>query len=203
MSGLLEQLTSLPTAWVYLTVALIVFGEDAIVVGFLLPGQTAAILGGVSAGRGNANLAVIVIVVVVAAVVGDSTGFGIGRRYGTRLLTAGPLARRREKVNSVRSALARRGGPAVFAARFIAFGRAVMPFAAGASRMRFRTFLAFNVSAAVVWGVGVVLLGYFAGASYGRIERLFGQAAAVTVAVAVIVVLIMWQVRRRRRARVR
>jgi membrane protein DedA with SNARE-associated domain len=201
MSGLPDQMTSLPAGWVYLIVGLIVFGEDAIVIGFLLPGQTAAILGGVSAGLGNANVAVIIAVVVTAAVLGDSTGYGIGRRYGTRLLAAGPLARRREQVDGIRSTLARRGGPAIFAARFIAFGRAVMPVLAGVSHMRFRTFLAFNGAAAVVWGIAVVLLGYFAGTSYSRIERLVGQAAAITVAVAAVVALIIWRVHRHRRAR--
>src|SRR5262245_47647590 len=112
MRGLVDHLTSLPAGWVYLTVALIVFAEDALFVGFVLPGETAAILGGVTASTHHTNLAAMIVIVVVAAIVGDSVGYEIGHRYGVRLLNVRPLARRRERIDRAREFLARRGGPA-------------------------------------------------------------------------------------------
>jgi membrane-associated protein len=199
MSNLLDKLTSLPAGLVYLLVGLLVFAEDALFIGFLLPGETAAILGGVAASLAHASLTAILAIVVIAAILGDTIGYQIGKHYGTRLLKARPLARRRRRVDQARTFLARRGGPAVFLGRFVAFLRATMPFLAGTAHMRYRTFLAYNAAGGIVWGVAVVLLGYFAGSSYKRIEHIFGQAAAITVAVAVIISLIIWQIRRHRR----
>jgi membrane protein DedA with SNARE-associated domain len=93
--------------------------------------------------------------------------------------------------------LARRGGSAVFFGRFVAFFRATMPALAGTAGMRYPKFLAFNAAGGVVWGVGVVLLGYLAGNSYSTIEKTFGRATAL-IAVAVIVIgLVGWRIRRR------
>jgi membrane-associated protein len=199
MSNLLDKLTSLPAGLVYLLVGLLVFAEDALFIGFLLPGETAAILGGVAASLAHASLTAILAIVVIAAILGDTIGYQIGKHYGTRLLKARPLARRRRRVDQARTFLARRGGPAVFLGRFVAFLRATMPFLAGTAHMRYRTFLAYNAAGGIVWGVAVVLLGYFAGSSYKRIEHIFGQAAAITVAVAAIISLVIWQIRRHRR----
>ena len=199
MSNLLDKLTSLPAGLVYLLVGLLVFAEDALFIGFLLPGETAAILGGVAASLAHASLTAILAIVVIAAILGDTIGYQIGKHYGTRLLKARPLARRRRRVDQARTFLARRGGPAVFLGRFVAFLRATMPFLAGTAHMRYRTFLAYNAAGGIVWGVAVVLLGYFAGSSYKRIEHIFGQAAAITVAVAAIISLGIWQIRRHRR----
>lgn len=201
MTGFLDRLLSLHGAVVYLLVGLLVFAEDALFVGFVIPGETAAILGGVAASRGNASPVLMAVVVVLAAIVGDSVGYEIGARFGTRVLALPVLHRRAERIDSARALLARRGGPAVFGGRFVAFLRAVMPFLAGTSHMRYRRFLAYNALGGLAWGVGCVLLGYLAGNSYAAIERIFGRAAALLVAALVVTGLVVWSVRRRRRER--
>ena len=201
MSGLLDHLLGLRGVTVYVIVGLLVFAEDALFVGFVVPGETAAILGGVAASRHHASLPVVCAVVVAAAIVGDTVGYEIGARFGPRLLSTRVLRDRRERIDAARAILARRGGPAVFLGRFIAFLRAVMPFLAGTARMRYRRFLAYNAAGGLVWGVGSVLLGYLAGNSYAAIERTLGRAAALAVAAAVVALLIGWGIRRRRRDR--
>jgi membrane protein DedA with SNARE-associated domain len=67
--------------------------------------------------------------------------------------------------------------------------------------MRYRRFLPFNAAGGLVWGVGFVLLGYFAGNSYARIEKLVGRTVAIVVAVIVVMVLIIWRIRRSRAER--
>jgi membrane-associated protein len=197
----LNQLLGLHGAAVYLIVGLLVFAEDALFVGFVVPGETAAVLGGVAASRGHVSLTVICAVVVVAAIVGDSVGYEIGARYGTRLLSVRVLRSRRPRIDAARATLARRSGLAVFLGRFVAFLRAVMPFLAGTSRMRYRRFLAYNAAGGLLWGIASVLLGYLAGNSYAAIEKTFGRVVALVVA-AIVVVALAWSIRRRRRERV-
>jgi membrane protein DedA with SNARE-associated domain len=196
VTGFLNHLLSQHGIVVYLIVALLVFAEDALFIGFVIPGETAAVLGGVAAERGGVSLPVMCAAVVVAAVAGDTVGYEIGARYGHRLLSLGPARRRAERIEAARRTLARRGGPAVFGGRFVAFLRAVMPFLAGTSRMHYPRFLAYNAAGGLVWGTGAVLLGFLAGNSYAAIERTVGRAAAFAVAGVVVLAAIGWRVRR-------
>jgi membrane protein DedA with SNARE-associated domain len=200
--AVMEGVLTLPAGVVYLVVGALVFAEDAIFVGFVLPGETAAILGGVAASQGHASLAGMLAVVVIAAVVGDSVGYEIGRQLGRRILGIGLLRRRAEQLDRARAFLARRGSAAVFLGRFTAFFRAVMPALAGISHMPYRRFLAFNVAGGLFWGIGVVLLGFLAGNSYSAVERVAGRAAAAVVVAVVLVAALIWHLRRRRRERV-
>lgn len=199
MSDLVDGILGLGPGLVYLTVALLVFAEDALFVGFVLPGETAAVLGGVAAGQGHVEVAAMMGVVVLAAVLGDTVGYEVGRRFGPRVLETPTLQRHERRIDEARVFLRRRGGWAVFLGRFIAFFRAVMPALAGLSRMPYRTFLPFNAAGGLVWGVGYVLLGYLAGASYAAVEAQIGRdvaIAVVVIAVAVLVAVPWWRRRR-------
>jgi len=198
-AGLVDRLSGLPAPWVYVLVFALVFAEDAVFVGFLLPGETAAIVGGVTASTHHTNVFVMSGLVVAAAITGDSLGYEVGRRYGVRVLEVRPLAKRRERVDRARAFLARHGGPAVFLARFVAFFRAMMPFLSGVAHMRYRVFLAYNAAGGLVWGIGNVLLGYVAGAAYQRVAARFGEITAIVVAAIAIVALVVFQIRRHRR----
>jgi membrane protein DedA with SNARE-associated domain len=199
VSSPVDKILSLQGAIVYITVGGLVFAEDAVFVGFFVPGETAAIIGGVVASRGNANLAAMCAVVVVAAIVGDSIGFGLGARYGDRLVHTRVLRKRAKRIDKAREQIRRRGGMAVIIGRFVAFLRAVTPFLAGTSHLSYRRFLAFNVAGGVVWGVGSVLLGYAVGDSYKRLEGLLGPVTAGVIGVLVVAGLIAWSVARHRR----
>jgi membrane protein DedA with SNARE-associated domain len=198
VTGFLDGVLNAP-AWVVRgVVGLVVFAEDALFVGFVIPGETAAILGGVAANRGHVALPAVLAVVLLGAVIGDSVGYEVGRQVGTRVLGWPVLARRRERIDAASDYLARRGGTAVFLGRWTAFFRAVMPALAGTARMPYRRFLTFNVAGGVLWGTTVVLLGYLAGASYGRVEKLLGRGTALVIAALVVAAVVVWQVRRRR-----
>ncbi|MFE0464511.1 DedA family protein [Kitasatospora sp. NPDC058965] len=192
-------LQGLPGPLVYAAVGGLVFAEDAIFVGFVLPGETAAVLGGVIAHQGRVNVWWLGALVVLAAIVGDSVGYQVGHRYGDRILTIGPLRRHQRRIGEAKEFIGRRGASAVFLGRFIAFFRAMMPALAGISRMPYRRFLLYNALGGLVWGVGFVALGYFAGAAYSRIEALVGRGLAVLVAVLVIAALVVWRLRKHRR----
>lgn len=198
MSSFLDQILNAAPWIVYLTVALLVFAEDALFVGFVLPGETAAVLGGVAASRGHVDLAAMCAIVVLAAVVGDSVGYEVGRVFGPRILDVRPLRRHHARLADAQEFLARRGGSAVFLGRFVAFFRAVMPALAGVAHMPYRRFLPYNLAGGLVWGVAFVCLGYFAGNSYARIEQAVGRDLALVVLAVAAVGLLVWRVRRSR-----
>lgn len=197
MSALLEQVLGQPAWVVYLVVGLVVLAEDAIFVGFVIPGETAAILGGVSAVLGNTSVVVVACVVVAAAVVGDSIGYEVGRVLGPRLLSVRLLRRVRPRIEAAEGFIRERGPFAVFLARWTAFLRAVVPALAGSSRLPYRTFLAWNALGGLAWGTVCVTGGYLAGHSYRRLEQWLGTGSAIVVVAIALVVLV---VRRRRRS---
>jgi membrane-associated protein len=196
LTGWLLGLSGWP---VYGLVGLVVFVEDALFVGFVVPGETAAVLGGVAASTGHVSLAVIMATVVAAAILGDTVGYEVGRHFGPRLLRTSLLQRRRERIDAAREQLARRGGMAVFLGRFVAFLRATTPALAGTAGMPYPRFLAFNAVGGIVWGVAVVMIGYLAGNSYATVEKTFGQAAGLIVLALVLVGIGVWWVRRHRK----
>jgi membrane-associated protein len=198
VSGLVHRILELPGWLVLLVAGAVVFAEDAIFVGFIVPGETVALLAGAAAKLGHAPLLGVLVVVVVAAIVGDSVGYEVGRHLGPRVLDLRILARRRRRLEDAQEFLARRGGSAVFLGRWVAFFRAVMPFLAGSARMRYPKFLAFNAAGGLAWGIVVVLLGYAAGASYAQVEKTFGRDAAFVVLAIAIVGVVGWRIRRRR-----
>ena len=201
VSYLLNQIQSLPTGLVYSLVAILVFGEAALFIGFVLPGETSVIIAGVVASRGHVNIVVLCVLVVVSAVIGDSVGYAIGHRYGERLLLLSVLQRRRLQLERALEGLRRRGPLYVFVGRFTAFLRAVMPGLAGMSKMHYRRFLLANALGAVVWGVSYALLGYFAGSALTKVENFaswFG-IGLLALMIAALVAVHFWRKRREQR----
>jgi hypothetical protein len=78
MGGAVDHILNVDQGWLYLIVFGLVFAEDALFFGFVIPGETAAVLAGVQAWRGHAHLSAVMIVVVLAAITGDSVGFEVG-----------------------------------------------------------------------------------------------------------------------------
>jgi membrane protein DedA with SNARE-associated domain len=185
----------------YLLVFAFVFAEDAIFVGFVIPGETAAVLGGVVASQGSTNIWFMVPLVVFAAIAGDTVGYEIGKHLGPRLLGFRVFDRHRKKLEDAQAFLRRRGGWAVFLGRFVAFFRAMMPALAGASLMRYPRFLAFNALGGATWGTGYTLLGFIAGASYEVVAKAAGRDIAAVVLAIAVIAFIVWRVRKGRNER--
>lgn len=198
MSSLASGLTHLSGWLAYGLVAALVFGETAIFLGFVVPGETAVVLGGVLASRGHISIWLLIAVVVVTAVAGPLVGYEIGRRMGDRLFASRLLSRIPGGVDRARTVLRERGGAGVLIGRFVAVVRALMPAAAGAARVPYRTFLLYNIIGGVIWGVGYSLLGYLAGSAYSAVESRIGTGLAVAVAAVVVAAVAVWAVRRHR-----
>jgi membrane protein DedA with SNARE-associated domain len=183
---------------VYSLVGALVFAEAAILIGFVFPGETAVILGGVAASRGHVNLAILIVVVVSCAIVGDSVGYLVGEKWGRRLMQSRLLRKRRRLLDAVFDQLNRRGAVAVFLSRFTAFLRAVVPGLAGISSMPYRVFLPANAAGGLVWGNAYCLLGYLVGHAYTKVEHASGIASDVLLGLVAAVIIVVI-IRRRRK----
>lgn len=205
MNHLSSVLLAVPGPIAYALIALLVFSEAALFVGFVLPGETAVFMGGVLAAAGVISLPALSAIVVTAAILGDAVGYGVGRRYGPRILQLGFLHRHAARLDAAQERLRERGGWAVFVGRFTAFLRAVMPGLAGTSHMPWHRFFVFNAAGGLVWGLGVALLGYATGNSYQHAAAWLGRSSSALLAVFVVAGLVLCNgtgtARRRRRAR--
>ena len=114
------------------------FSEAAVFVGFVLPGEAAVLLAGSLASTGTPSVVILAVVVVVAAIIGDSLGYEVGKRFGPRMLRWRMVQRHEHRVDRARAFLDGRGAPAIFLGRGTAFLRAMMPGIAGLTGMRYR-----------------------------------------------------------------
>jgi membrane-associated protein len=194
---IVDILLGVPVGLALVIIAALVFGEAALFFGFVIPGETAVVYGGVLAAAGKVSVVVVLLVVIAAAIIGDSVGFEVGRKLGPRLVRAPVLRSHPDRVDAAQAYLRRRGGRAVVAGRFTAFLRAVMPALAGASRMEYPRFLAFNAVGGVLWGSACVLLGYFAAHSISKVTHYLGLTSGVIVVL--ILVGLAWAWHRRNR----
>jgi membrane-associated protein len=197
--SVIDGIQSLPPVAAYLIIAALVFGEAAVFIGFVLPGETAVVLGGFLARTHDLNIVALCGIVFVSAVVGDSVGYEVGRIFGPRVLRLRFVVNHSARLERAQRSLRERGGPAVLLGRFTAFFRAVMPGLAGLSEMRYPKFLLWNALGGFAWGIGFCLVGYFAGASYETVATNIGRGSAVVIAAIVLGTLVWWHVRRRRR----
>ena len=192
----------MPALVVLSAVAALVFGEAAVFLGFVVPGETAVLLAGFLASTGRVSVVALAIVVVVAAIVGDSVGYEVGKRCGPRLLRTRLFGRYEDRVDRARALPRRtrrlrdlrRPVHRVPARRHAGPRRASAACATAASWPT-------TPRAALVWGVGCVVAGYVAGRRTSRSRSYLGQGGAVAAAVFVVVALVVWRVARRRAGR--
>jgi membrane-associated protein len=198
VTSLLHGLLSLRGWLPYLIVGSLCFGESALLLGFVLPGEVAVVYGGVLASEGHVSLLWMTTLVVAAAILGYTTGYAAGKYLGPVLLRHRPL-KGSKGVERTRGLLQRRGAAAVFFGRFVSVFRALAPGMAGMAEVRYPTFVFFNVLSAVTWGIGYSLGGYLAGKSYKSFLSVAGTAGTAALAAAIVaaVCFFLWKKRRR------
>jgi membrane protein DedA with SNARE-associated domain len=202
LEGALTDLSDTLGPWTYALVAALAFLETGAFVGLIAPGETAIVLGGVVAAEGDVNLGAMLVLAWAAAALGDLASFALGRRLGRRFLIArgprlGVTAARLERVEQF---FDRHGPKAILAGRFIGIVRAVAPFLAGASGMRFRAFIPWSLLGTAVWATAFTLIGYAFHGSFSSAADLLTHGA-LGLAVLAAVLLVLREHRRARRAR--
>ncbi len=146
----------------YVVLFAVVFCETGLVVTPFLPGDSLLFACGVLAARPTSGVEVVWVIAVLlaAAVLGDATNYAIGAAIGKSVVARKPRWLNMRHVERTEEFYAKHGGKTIVFARFVPIVRTFAPFVAGMGRMGYRRFALFNVSGAVVWVVGLVLLGY-------------------------------------------
>jgi len=195
----IESVGNTVGAWLYVIAGGLCFAEAAILVGMVLPGETALLVAGVFCAHHKLNLGLMIVVAVVCAVAGDSVGFEFGKKFGPSLRRSrlGTWVGER-RWSLVDGFLHRHGGKAVLIGRLTALFRALIPSMAGMSGMRYRTFIVWNVIGGLIWAPGCVLLGYAFSKSLDVVGKTLTYAPLV-ILVMVVVGAVLLHFRRRRR----
>lgn len=202
VTNLFQMVMALHGWPVYLVVFVLVFLEAAAFLGLVLPGETALLVAGVLASRGNIDLRLLLVLAFVAAIGGDSVGYLVGRHFGPllRLTRLGARTKARH-WDRAEQAVAAHGFWAVVAGRWVGVLRALVPTVAGMIAMPYRRFLAANALGGTAWAGAVVLLGYSAGTSLTHIQGLLRVISlAMVTALAVVILVAVVRARRRKRA---
>lgn len=176
----------------FILLILFVFGEDAAFIGFVLPGETSLIVGGLLAEQKVWPLWLFLLVAIIAAVAGDSVGYEIGKHLGPRV-TESRLGR---FVGAKRWRIAehifeRYGGWTIFFGRAQALLRALVPALAGMHKVPYRTFLKFNFAGAVIFTSTIVGLSYYFSSQIHRLESALKVWSILFLSLALIIILLI------------
>lgn len=156
-----------------LAIIFVIFAESGLLIGFFLPGDsllfTAGVLyhSGVLPGNLPIPFWLFLILLFIAAVLGDTVGYWFGRKTGPHIFKK-PDARlfKQGHVQKAQEFYEKHGGKTIIIARFVPIVRTFAPIVAGAAKMEYRRFLAFNIIGGFVWTFGVTSLGYLIGTAF-------------------------------------
>lgn len=150
--------------WGYALLAGIVFAETGLLVGLFLPGDSLLFTVGVVAGAGRLNIVQICILLVVFSILGDQSGYALGRHTGPRIFVRpDSLLFKHQYVTRTNEFYEKHGGKTLIYAKFVPIVRTFAPFMAGVGRMSYTRFLSFNVVGGVGWVLSMTLAGYYLG----------------------------------------
>ncbi len=163
-----------------LLVALIVFAESGLLVGFFLPGDTLLFPAGFFAAQGKLPIVPLILAIIVAAMIGDNVGYTIGAKTGKRIFRRQDgLLFRVDYLKRAELFYEKHGGKTILLARFLPIVRTFAPVVAGVGSMPRRRFVFFDTIGCVTWGTSVTLAGYFLGSHIPNIERYILPAIAL------------------------
>ena len=176
----------------FVLLILLAFAEAAAFVGFVLPGETALIIGGVLAHSKVWPLWLFILCAVVGAIAGDSVGYEIGKHFGPRIKTTqfGKFvgAKRWKLAEHI---FAKYHGRAIFFGRAQALLRALVPALAGMNNVPYRTFLKWNAAGGIVFSTIVIVLGYEFANSLHSLEKYLKYWAVFFLGLVIVVVIIL------------
>lgn len=171
----------------------IVFAETGLLVGFFLPGDSLLITAGLFAARGDFDILTLNLTLIVAAILGDATGYWIGKRTGRALYDRpDSFLFRREHLRITHDFYERHGGKTIVFARFMPIVRTFAPVVAGVADMGYRRFATYNVVGGVTWVASMTLGGYLLGSLIPDIESRIHLVVAAVIALSLLPPAIAW-----------
>ncbi len=149
---------------------LVIFAESCLI--FFLPGDSFVIAAALLASQNILPIWPLLICMFAGAVIGNSVGYYLGRRYGHRLFTKeNSLLFDKKHIERSETFYAKHGPITIVLARFTPMVRTLAPILAGVAKMEYSTFLAYNVLGGALWVFGLGLLSYYAGGLIPNVDR--------------------------------
>lgn len=156
----------------YLGVFGIIFAETGLLIGFFLPGDSLLFTAGILAAEQILNIYLIIIVMLGAAIIGNSTGYWIGRRLGPKIFSRpNSLFFNQNNVEKTQAFFDKHGWKTLIIARFVPVIRTFVPVMAGVGKMNYAKFMLHNILGALLWILSVTLLGFWLGLKIDNIEK--------------------------------
>jgi membrane-associated protein len=145
----------------YIALAIIVFTETGLMIGFFLPGDSLLVTAGLFAAKGDLDIVFLNLLLMTCAIVGDATGYFIGRKLGPALFRKeDSLLFKKKHLIATQEFYERHGGKTIIIARFVPVIRTFAPVVAGMANMGYRRFAAFNIIGGVAWVFSMTMIGY-------------------------------------------
>jgi membrane protein DedA with SNARE-associated domain len=168
------------------------FAEAAAFVGFVLPGETSLLIGGVLAHEGVWPLWLFWLSAILGAIAGDSVGYEVGKHFGPRIKN-GRFGRfvGAKRWRLAEHIFAKYHGGAIFFGRSQALLRALVPALAGMHRVPYRTFLKWNAAGGLVFSTIVVVLGYEFANTLPQLEKYLKYWAIFALVVAFTLIILI------------
>ncbi len=156
----------------YVGLAIIVFTETGLMVGFFLPGDSLLVTAGLFAAKGTFNIFFLNALLMVCAVAGDATGYYIGKRLGPALFRRDDsIFFKKKHLIATHEFYERHGGKTIIIARFVPVIRTFAPVVAGIANMSYRRFAAFNIIGGVGWVFTMTMIGYSLIKMFPNVEK--------------------------------
>jgi membrane protein DedA with SNARE-associated domain len=176
------------TAAGYFIIAGAVIMERSVFIGLIVPGDLILALGGVYSSQGRLNLVAVILIGIAAAIIGETAGFWLGRRYGRRFVARLPVVGNwlADRLEASQEYFKRHGGLAVALGRYATAAGAFVPFTAGGGQMPYPRFIAWDAPAIAVWATGISLFGYFFGKNLPFVDRVLSRFGYIMLAALVL-----------------
>jgi membrane-associated protein len=197
---LLKQPETLVAAVGTVGLALIVFAETGLLVGFFLPGDSLLFSAGLFFASGDLNIWPLIWILTTAAIAGDATGYWIGRTLGLKLYERpNSLLFKKSHLDQTREFYDKHGGKTIVLARFVPIIRTFAPTVAGVAGMPYRSFFNYNVLGAFLWIWSLTLAGFLLGKVVPGINNYIHAIVVGIVIVSVLPIVLKWMKSRQSR----
>ena len=193
-----QKLRDLPALvqWAgYVGLTLIIFAETGLLVGFFLPGDSLLVTAGLLAADPafGLNVWLLGLILTIAAIVGDTVGYHVGKASGPRIFTReNSLFFHKDHLLKAQAFYEKHGGKTIIIARFMPIVRTFAPVVAGVGRMRYASFLAYNVVGGMLWIWSMLLTGYVLAKTVPGVAKHVEKVILVVVFLSILPGIIAW-----------
>ncbi len=197
----LTDVRGLVQAGGYIALAIIVFTETGLMVGFFLPGDSLLVTAGLFAAKGDLNIFFLNALLMACAIAGDATGYYIGKKLGPALFRKeDSLLFKKKHLIATHEFYERHGGKTIIIARFVPIVRTFAPVVAGMAGMGYRRFAMFNIIGGIGWVFSMTMIGYLLVTLFPATEKHIEKVIIIVIFLSILPGIIEW-LRARSRAK--